>query len=50
MGRHHRVTALLLALLLLAAFSAPVLAEETADDTRTLRIIATSDLHGKFLP
>ena len=44
-----RLISLLLALLLLATCAAPVIAEETPG-TRTLRIIATSDLHGKFMP
>ena len=38
-----------LALVLLAAFTLPVMAED-APETRTIRIIGTSDLHGKFMP
>ena len=38
-----------LALVLLLTLSLPVLAEESAE-TKTIRIIGTSDLHGKFMP
>ena len=41
--------ACILALVLLLTLSLPVLAEESAE-TKTIRIIGTSDLHGKFMP
>ncbi len=40
---------LFLALTLLAAIALPAAAED-APETRTIRIIGTSDLHGKFMP
>ena len=49
MVRFNRVIAMFLALLLVAACLASGMAEEAAE-TKVLRIIGTSDLHGKFLP
>ena len=45
-----RLIPLLLALAMVAALTLPALAEADAAETRTLRILATSDLHGKFMP
>ena len=50
MGRFKSLAALLLSLLLVVSCLAPAVAEEAAVETKTLRIIGTSDLHGKFLP
>jgi 2',3'-cyclic-nucleotide 2'-phosphodiesterase/3'-nucleotidase len=50
MGRFKSLAALLLSLLLVVSCLAPAIAEEAAVETKTLRIIGTSDLHGKFLP
>ena len=50
MKRPRRLAALLLALLLALSCLAPAMAEEAVPDTKSLRIIGTSDLHGKFLP
>ena len=50
MRRIHHLPALLLVLLLAVNCLAPALAEEAAVETKSLRIIGTSDLHGKFLP
>ena len=49
MNKTRRICAWMLALLLAAVGSAPGMAEGAAE-TKALRIIATSDLHGKFLP
>lgn len=45
----RRFTASILALALLVCCALPALAEGSAE-TKTIRIIATSDLHGKFMP
>lgn len=44
-----RSLVLILTAVLLAAFTLPVMAEGAAE-TKTIRIIGTSDLHGKFMP
>ena len=46
----RRLAAALLALLLGLTCLVPALAEADAPETKAIRIIATSDLHGKFLP
>lgn len=47
MMRHFMASILVLALLV--CFVLPALAENSAE-TKTIRIIGTSDLHGKFMP
>ena len=44
-----RFMSVILVLALVAAFALPAAAEKP-DGTKTIRIIATSDLHGKFMP
>ena len=43
-----KLTGILLTLVLLITLAAPARAETA--ETKTLRIIGTSDLHGKFMP
>lgn len=45
----RRILATILALALLVCFALPALAEDAAG-AKTIRVIATSDLHGKFMP
>ena len=49
MGKLRRFGIVLLAIALAAALCVPAYAE-AAGETRTVRIIGTSDLHGKFVP
>ena len=50
MRKIERLVALLLGLLLAVSCLVPTIAEEGASQTKSLRIIGTSDLHGKFMP
>jgi 2',3'-cyclic-nucleotide 2'-phosphodiesterase/3'-nucleotidase len=50
MDKLNRLTALLLALLMAVSLALPAMAEDAAAETKVLRIIGTSDLHGKFVP
>ncbi len=50
MRKLNRLASLLLTLILALTCLVPALAEEDATEAKTLRIIGTSDLHGKFLP
>ena len=50
MGKLGRFGILLLSLMLAVTFCLPATAETAAAETKTLRIIGTSDLHGKFVP
>ncbi len=50
MGQFKRFGILILTVILAAAFCVPAVAEAVPAETRTLRIIGTSDLHGKFIP
>ena len=49
-GSFKRLGPFLLTLVLFLSGLVPTVAEDAAPETRTLRIIATNDLHGKFLP